>query len=162
MRTSIAQLVSFPSIMDEALNPTGTTVPFPEPYISRPMYSPVIPATPRRIIPTVASRTPKFDPELHGRDLDKDVQEENGVDTFAQLIRRSPKKQPKESKGLELPPPLDLGVAHVTDIQLPTQKEEEERNALGRLENSTAVESEPVTQVKVVQLQIPRDSGISC
>lgn len=111
--------------MDESINTTGTTVPFPEPYIPKPMYTPVIPATPKRAMPNVPPKTPKFDPDLHGKDLDEDPQEENGFDTFTKLMKRSPQKKTVENKNLEIPPPLELDAVQVAHIQLPEQTEEE-------------------------------------
>lgn len=49
---------------------------------------------------------------------------EDGVDTFLQLIKRSPKKQAVESKNLEVQPQLDLGdEVQVMGMQLPAPTE---------------------------------------
>jgi len=120
--TPVAQLVSFPSIMDEGVNSTSTMAPFPEPYIPKPRYTP---ATPKRAMSSVPPKTPKFDPEVHGKDLEKDLQVDNGIDTFEKLIKRSPKKRPMDNKSLDMPTPLDLEAIQVTEIQLPSQTEEE-------------------------------------
>ena len=88
------------------------------------MYTPLVPSTPKRTAPNTRPKTPKFDPEVHGVDIEADVLEENGDDSFLQLIKRSPNKQAVESKSLEAPPQLDLGdEVHVTEVQSSTQTE---------------------------------------
>ena len=132
-----AQLVSFPSIMDES-HTTGTTVPYPDshpalepyvlkhyvpkPYVSKPMY---IPATPKRNPnpPIAPPKTPKFDPDIHGKELD--LIQEDKDDEFANMIKRSPKKQPVDDFKLDKPPILHLEAVHVSDVPLPVQTEEE-------------------------------------
>lgn len=145
--TLVAQLVSFPSIIDEGLN-TGTMVPFPEPYIPKPRYTPVISATPKRTMSNGPPKTPKFDPEVHGKDLEKDLQEDDGIDTFEQLIKRSPKKKPVDNKSLDIPAPLDLDTVQVTEIQLPAQTEEE-RKILSEEPDQT---EESIPEVKVAMI----------
>ena len=88
------------------------------------MYTPLVPATPKRAAPNARPKTPKFDPQVHGVDIETDLHGENGVDTFLQLIKRSPKKQAIENKSLEAQ--LQLGPGgeeQVIMLQLPTQTE---------------------------------------
>lgn len=85
------------------------------------MHTPLAQSTPKR---AVRPKTPKFDPEVHGADIEGDLQVEDGVDTFLQLIKRSPKKQAVESKNLEVQPQLDLGdEVQVMGMQLPAPTE---------------------------------------
>lgn len=136
--------------MDEGVN-TGTMAPFPEPYIPKPRYTPAMPATPKRTMSNVPPKTPKFDPEVHGKDLEKDLQVDNGIDTFEQLIKRSPKKKSMDNKSLDMPTPLDLEAIQVTEIQLPAQTEEERKilnEEPAQIEEPVQAE-EPIPKVKV-------------
>lgn len=88
------------------------------------MYTPLVPATPKRAAPNARPKTPKFDPQVHGVDIETDLHGGNGVDTFLQLIKRSPKKQAIENKSLEAQPQLGPGgEEQVITVQLPTQTE---------------------------------------
>jgi len=88
------------------------------------MYTPLVPSTPKRTAPNTRPKTPKFDPEVHGVDIEIGLLEENGDDSFLEWIKISPMKQAVESKSLEAPPQLDLGDGvQVMEVQPPTQTE---------------------------------------
>jgi len=154
--TPIAQLVSFPSIMDEGVNNTGTMAPFPEPYIPKSRYISVIQTTPKRTMSNAPPKTPKFDPEVHGKDLEKDFQEDNGVDTFEQLIKRSPRKNPMDNKNLDMPAPLALEDVQFMEIQLPAQTEEERKLLTEEPVQTEELISEVKVAITVIPVLVPR------
>ena len=89
-------------------------------------------------------------------DIEIGLLEENGDDSFLQLIKISPKKQAVEGKSLEAPPQLDLGgEVQAMKVQLSPQTEVQSILSEGP---SQFEETEVEPKVGTAALEYP-DSG---